>query len=166
MPELERLLQKHRNRGVLIDSNLLLLLFIGNSNPARVGRYKRLQKYSLEDFALLVRLVEFFGRVVTTPNVLTEVSNLSGQLGEPARSEAFAYWKTEVEVLEERYIPSTQATSSLLFEKLGLTDSAIGLVAQAGCLILTEDFPLAQRLSSMGFDVLNFNHVRYYAWNT
>jgi hypothetical protein len=68
------LLQKHYRGGVLIDSNLLLLLMIGAIDRDRITTFKRTQKYSSDDFELLQQLVSKFSKIVTTPQILTEVS--------------------------------------------------------------------------------------------
>jgi uncharacterized protein YacL len=46
------------------------------------------------------------------------------------------------------------------FPKLGLTDTAIFRAATGKFLVLTDDFRLAQYLSSQNVDVVNFNHLR------
>lgn len=47
------LISKHRENGVLIDSNLLLLLLVGMFDRNLIERIKRLNKYSVRDFDLL-----------------------------------------------------------------------------------------------------------------
>ncbi|MBU1753132.1 hypothetical protein KKG56_04655, partial [bacterium] len=74
---LESLLQKHKNRGIVVDANLLLVYFLGSFNPQLILQYKRTKIYTLEDFYVLCQFIKYFDRLITTPNILTEVSNLS-----------------------------------------------------------------------------------------
>ncbi len=50
---LQALVTHYRTKGVLVDSNLLLLLFIGSYDPQRIKKFKRTQEYTFEDFELL-----------------------------------------------------------------------------------------------------------------
>ncbi len=156
----ERLLLKHRGGRVLLDSNLMLLWFIGLFQRALIGNFKRVSMFSLEDFDLLARLLENFRAVVTTPNILTEVSNLSGSLTDQLRSNYFASFANSVELLQEDYVLSNQAVANPLFRRLGLTDAAIAVVALRPILVVTTDFELYYRLQALGADAVNFNHER------
>jgi hypothetical protein len=76
----DAVLARYRTAGVLVDTNLLLVYFVGAFDPALIPKFKRTRMYTLEDHPLLVRVLGFFEKVVTTPHILTEVSNLAGQL--------------------------------------------------------------------------------------
>ena len=76
------LIKKHRTKGVLINANLLVLYLVGSTNKNRIPTFKRTQVYTIEDFELLQGLIAYLGDVITTPHVLTEVSNLAN-LHEP-----------------------------------------------------------------------------------
>ncbi len=79
---LSNTVNKYKTKGLLIDSNLLLLYFIGSYNIDLITSYKRTKKYTREDFYTLKDFTNSFNKLVTTPNILTEVSNLSTQLNE------------------------------------------------------------------------------------
>ena len=53
---------------------------MGNFQPARITTFKRTQQFVEEDFQLLRLLLGYFDKIITTPNILTEVSNLAGHL--------------------------------------------------------------------------------------
>lgn len=79
-------------RGSLfIDTNLLLVLLIGALDLGHVERFKRTKPYTRNDDELLLAFIGEFERLITTPNILTEVSNLAGQLSEPLRERAFVH---------------------------------------------------------------------------
>jgi hypothetical protein len=116
---------------LLIDSNLLLLYILGNTNKQRIPTFKRTQTYTVQDFELLQLLVERFSRVVTTPNVLTEISNLATLYG--AELKQFrSVLRNATEVIDEFYIESRRAVSDRHFERLGITDAAISMLGQQG----------------------------------
>jgi len=79
---LDRLVAKHRRNGVLVDANLLLLYLVGRWDYRLVPKFKRTDRYTVSDFILLTRFLAQFAKILTTPNVLTEVSNLCGNMRE------------------------------------------------------------------------------------
>ncbi|NQU24184.1 MAG: hypothetical protein HQ567_23125 [Candidatus Nealsonbacteria bacterium] len=155
-----RLIQRFRSRGVLVDTNILLLHFVGTLDPELIPRFKRTNQFTVDDYHLLRRILDRFTCIVTTPNVLTEVSNLCGQLGEPRKTECFREFGKGIQTLDEKYVQSTTATQEETFPKLGLTDSGILHLAQGAYLVLTDDFTLYQLLENASIAVLNFNHLR------
>lgn len=77
MLDAQALLEKHRGRGVLVDSNLLVLFITGSVNRRRIQTSKRTSGFTDEDFDLLVRLIDHFGKLIATPHVLSQVSDLT-----------------------------------------------------------------------------------------
>jgi hypothetical protein len=80
MATFDELIAKCRANGLFLDSNLLLLLLIGAVERGLVIRFKRTRVFLQEDYDLLCDVVAQFTRVVTTPHVLAEVSNLATAL--------------------------------------------------------------------------------------
>ena len=74
--ELLLLIEKHRANGLLIDTNILLVLLVGRTNPKRIPEFQRTQSCTADEYELLERLVSQFKTIITTPHLLTEVSNL------------------------------------------------------------------------------------------
>lgn len=162
----DELIHRYRHQGALIDTNLLLVYFVGCYDPSRVPKFKRTDTFTTEDFYILERVFNFFNRVVTTPNVLTEVNSLSNQLPEPFKTEYYAKMSEQISSLEEHYIASSKICSLEHFKKFGLTDSAIIDLVRDKYLVLTDDFKLANYLQSVSIDVINFNHIRPLNWRT
>jgi hypothetical protein len=161
---LNAVLIKYKSKGVLIDSNLLLLYFVGQHDPTQIGGFKRTRAYTVDDYVLLRHLLGLVSPIVTTPNISTEVSNLSGQMPEVLKRGYFDRFRSEVHVLAETYMPSAQASESPYLARLGLTDSVIADISKDKYLVLTDDFPLSNLLQKLRIDVINFNHVR--GWYT
>jgi len=157
---------RYRSRGILVDANLLLLLFIGHFDRRQIAQHKRTRTFTVEDFKILFGFVDQFDRMITTPNILSEVSNLSGQMGEPARSKCFKHFAAHIGLLAgkgfltEQYVVSAEAVKLEQFPKLGLTDSGIFQLVKGKYLVLTADWELHGILEHHGIDSINFNHLR------
>lgn len=85
MSEVSDLLSRYYAKGIIIDTNILLLYLVGRVNRERVPRFKRTAQFIPEDYDILLQLVNNFQKVITTPNILTEVNSLANQLGEPEK---------------------------------------------------------------------------------
>jgi|tagenome__1003787_1003787.scaffolds.fasta_scaffold20988697_6 hypothetical protein len=149
-----------RPRSLLIDTNLLLVLIVGSHDRNQVERFKRTRAYTADDYDLLTRFVAGFGELAVTPNVLTEVSNLVGQLSEPLRGRVLASLAMLAIQVPERYFPSSDMVREPDFLRFGLTDVSVLLTARGQVAVLTDDLPLYLKLSALDLYVVNFNHLR------
>jgi hypothetical protein len=156
---LKRLIQKYCTRGIIIDSNLVLLLVIGIYNPARIATFKRTQKYRPRDFELLVALLQPFPKRITTPNIMTEVDNFCRQLPENEYPLVARKLQELCQNLFEVYHDSSNVMSNINYHRVGLTDTGT-IVSSPQYLVLTDDYALSGRLEALGRDVINLNHLR------
>lgn len=161
----QQLLNKYKNKGILIDTNILLLWVVGTVNKKRITKFKRTQQFVPEDFDLLLRIISNFSKVITIPQILTEVNSLTNQLGEPERSYALMIIKEAINQFIEIYSPSQEIAKHSEFSRFGLTDCGISLTASNQYLVLTDDLKLAYHLNNQQIDTINFNHLRIYNWN-
>lgn len=161
---LSTLLERHSNSGILIDANLLLLLFIGTYRPELVGTYSRLKQYERDDFTVVHNFANSFRQIVTTPHILAEVNSLSGKIDIRFREDYFTTFRSHVDIIQEEHEAAKDLCSEPRLGALGLTDVGIVRLARTGCLVLTDDFALSGYLASIGADVLNYNHIRSYRW--
>ncbi|HXD34292.1 MAG TPA: PIN domain-containing protein [Pyrinomonadaceae bacterium] len=164
MEYISLLISRYRSKGALIDTNLLLLYFVGAGDPNRISRFKRTNAFTIDEFWLLVSFYNKFERIVTTPNILTEVSNLLGQLSEGLRSSFYEGFSRHIPALAEFYTPSSTISAATHFSSFGLTDSGITNLVKDKYLVLTDDLRLAHYLESREIDVINFNHLRQVNW--
>ena len=119
------LIRKHRLKGVLVDTNLFVLFLVGTVNPQRILNFKRTQDFTPDDFHLLTKLIDYFGKLIVTPHVLSQVSDLADLHGRELLM-IRRLFKLVVETLvEESYEPARKLVSDPLFERLGLADAAI-----------------------------------------
>lgn len=165
MQHLENLLARYKNKGVLVDTNLLLVFLVGLYDPQRIPRFKRTMTFTVEDFYTLHGFFNYFEKVITTPNILTEVNSLANQLPEELKSTFYPHFAQQVELLGEHYTESAKLSSTPHFIKLGLTDSGIMDLAKDSYLVLTDDFRLVGNLEKQRIDVINFNHIRTLNWS-
>ncbi len=159
----ETLLEQFSGKGILIDANLLLLYLVGGHDPRLIGdgKYNKLSKYTREDYGILVRLKTCFALAVTTPHVLTEVSNLTGDLPESTRMACFGTFLETFAAIQELAIPSFEAAQQPEFRFLGLTDAVLKMVCDR-YLVVSDDLRMIKKLNEAGFDALNFNHLRQF----
>lgn len=102
----------------------------------------------------MILITAFSGR-------LTVAAECYGQ----TRQDYFKKFKDMVTTLNEEVVMSKIAVGNKYFEKYGLTDAAIIELSQKKYLVITDDFPLSNLLSSISIDVINFNHIRGYRWS-
>ena len=114
------MLSKYKAKGAVIDSTLLLLLILGNYDIRSVGR-DRTQKYSANDHRLMVRITDYLDKIIITPNILTEVDNLSRQhgtdtarLANVVRSMLIRLAPKNTRFSDERWFPGSLAHSMLI----------------------------------------------------
>lgn len=156
-------ISEYRNRGVLVDTNLLMLLIVGAYDRGQVERTGRIRdRFRAEDFDILVNLLDRFETRVTTPHILTEASNLlAQQLKGDLKGQVFLRFSALIqEEWIEQYTPAAALVEAPAFLWLGLTDIVVSKAARDTYLVLTDDALLADHLGRLNVAVLNFNHLR------
>ncbi|USX13824.1 hypothetical protein NHH88_29965 [Oxalobacteraceae bacterium OTU3CAMAD1] len=162
--QLLKLVRKHSARGILIDTNVLLLYLFGKLLPSAIGQ-KRLSKYGIDDADIVSQFVGLFGQILTTQHVLTETSNLARQIvGGGLRHELslrlYPLFCLESPGLLKSCHVDGPAIDANLFARLGLTDAGLTSLVQKNTLLLTDDLDLHISAVSTGGDAINFTHMR------
>ena len=140
----------------LLDTNLLLLLVIGMTDPKYIEKHERVRHiYDVEKFNRLFAFIATGNAIVCTPNILTETSNLLSQIGDPIRSEIMGQLAALIATSDERYVESRTAALAPSFIRLGLTDSAVLSLPKENMTVLTVDFDLYKQCYDAGFKVEN-----------
>jgi rRNA-processing protein FCF1 len=161
---LHSLVQKYRRKGILIDANLLIVLLVGKLGPAHLINCRATKSFTPDDFSLLERFVMQFNTLVTTPHILTEVSNLAERLPEGLLDRFRTMFREVIKSLSEQPRPAMEIAWDAAFLRFGLTDTAIAMVVPRRYLVLTADLPLCGLLQRRKIDVINFNHIRTLGW--
>lgn len=154
--------RRYGKTGLLIDTNLLLLWTIGSFDSHQVGRFKRLAAYSLDDFNLLFNIINQFNRIITTPGILAEVSNLSGQLPKDIKEKFWQNFKRQLFLFQECYKPANIVAEESSISWLGYVDAGVIAAARVGYLVLTDDMQLHYTLLEESLDSVNLNNLWSY----
>lgn len=157
MSYLETLIIKYKNKGLIIDTNIFLLLLVGSYDKTKISEFKKTQKYTSQDYEYLIKFLKHF-TLLTTPNILSEVTNHSETFNKKTKGKLFEILKTITYASIENYVSSYEVMNNVYF-KFGLTDSTIESLSDE-YLVLTDDFPLYGYLASKSKYVINFNHLR------
>lgn len=161
---LSNLTKLHKENGILLDTNVLLLYIFALFQPSKIGS-KRLSKYVKADGEMIIKFVNRFNRVLTTPHILAETSNLARQISKDNHGDELAqklyplFCNSQQDKFLHLNINVTSIESNL-FGKLGLTDSCIVKITQDNKLLLTDDLDLYVAAISNSRDVINFTHMR------
>lgn len=160
---LRQVLQKHQGRGALLDTNLLLLVFVGVTDRKLIASFKRTSSlgFSMGDFELLQRVIGFLGnKVTTTPHILAETSNYIFQLGKPSQLYVLKKAAMMIEGFSELYADACELTKRGEFMTHGLTDTGILEAGKNGSLIISVDYDLVAYAAKSKLGAVNFNHIR------
>ncbi len=160
----EALVQKYRQKGILVDTSLLVAYVIGTLGVRHLVNCRATKHFTQDDFGLLVGILGRFTNVVTTTHVLTEVSNLAGKLPKSLHDNFRLVFLKAINQLSEQSLPAKKIASDNDFINFGITDTAIRLISPGSYLVLTDDLPLFGLLGKRGVDVVNFNHLRPLVW--
>jgi hypothetical protein len=152
-------ISRFRRKGVLLDTNLLLVYLVGLIDRNLVPSFKRTEGYRTEDFDLLVTLISPVEKLITTPHVATEVHSLAGHLDGNAKYRFRDLFESIIPNVKESHRPAKQLCTGSAYKTFGLTDAAIHKIGQRR-LVLTDDFPLSAYIQNTGGNVLNFTNLR------
>lgn len=157
-------LQRHRDEGILLDTNVLLLLWLAAFDPRLIGG-KRLEKYTPDDVELLDGYVGQFKRILTTPTILTETSNLaalvlSGHSKLELFRRLFPLFGASPPDGFHRCSVDGLALDESIFVRLGFTDASIAATVGQQHLLLTDDLDLYLAAQAQGAPAINFTHMR------
>ena len=162
---------KYSGTALLPDANLLVFYFVGCVAPNTIGNHPRTSGFTERDFLLLAQVIHEFqkrGRVLTTPHILTEVSNLLRQ-GKLPGDFYGAHLESFVELFRshimearwtEEHIPARDLVQSHTFRRHGLTDAAIAHLSPKKTLVLSTDGGLVRDLTAKNLDAIWFDDMR------
>ena len=151
--------------AVVINANLLLLLIVGSTDITYIETHKNLSQFNEHDFILLGQAISLYSDIVLLPHVMAEVLSLARQIRNPARARIQAKLAELVESTGELPVPSLAGIHRAEFDTLGVTDGVMLHVCTLeqngiGFALLTADNGLAVQAEILGYEVLNFTHLR------
>lgn len=155
-------LKQYRRKGIIVDTNLLLLALIGGT-PS-IFEFKRTSGYTEKDYQLLLNVIDQFEKLITTPHILAEVSNLTNGLYGRKLQDFYSTLKESLSTIIELHSPALDISRDYELSPYGLTDVGIIALAKDNYLVLTDDLRVAGFAHQHCVDVVNFNHIREASW--
>ena len=151
-------------KGIVLDTNVFLLLLVGTWDRNKIERFKRTDRFTKDDFDSLLALCACAKKLVVTPHVITEACNLCDNLNTKFGYEIFS---TIVKMSEE--IKERRKESSLLFQyseflRFGLADISILDASVSSHIAVTDEVQLYAAITEIGGSVINLNHIRSNDW--
>ncbi len=150
-----RLIQKYRQKGLLVDTNILLLYIVGIVNVELIRNFRRTANFTENDFYIILKFIDYFDIKITTPHILTEVSDLPGN-----RIDLQIALGKYTQLTEERFLESKQIVETETFLRFRLADAAITETAKDSCLVITDDNPLFGYLINKKIDTISLDQIR------
>ncbi len=145
---------------LLLDTNVLVLWIAGNLQPSLIGQHRRLREYDDDDFTIVDELARQYDNHISTPHILTEVSNLLGAGPQQMVAGGTDILNTYIARLDEIYTPAKTLAVMPEMVALGLADTAVFHLGAAGIQIISMDFHLCNRLQQKGVSAVNPRHFR------
>jgi hypothetical protein len=146
-------------RLLLLDTNLLLFFLVAQVDLAILRSFKRVSLFRTSDLVPLRDLVEAFSALITTPHVLTEVSNFVDQAPPQWRPQLIDALRGFAEHQEERYEQASGLAMRNEFQHLALTDTGL-LSLSKDAVVATLDYELYHRILAAGGRAVHFDEVR------
>lgn len=150
--EIEKYITQFQPEGVIIDTQVLLLLLIGDFDQSLIDKCKVLSNFDLADYLRLKKILEYFKgkKIIITPHILAEMSNLSKKTFTDRSEKLYVYFHSVIEFLKSAQ-ENTQPMKSFMdmdikvISDYGFTDLGILEIAKSKnnkLAILTDDTEL------------------------
>ena len=140
---------------IVIDTNALVLFVLGTVNEGYIGKHKCLSIYSLEDYSYLINLISRSCRIITSPNVLTEVDNLCNRLKGDDKYRYIKIFREISNSYQEKYRETKKIVKDELMWDIGLTDVVLIDIAKKSDLLITADSSLSDKARAEGIKVID-----------
>lgn len=150
---------EHYGNGLLVDTSIFLLTLIGATDIALIARHRATRKYDKAGFETAAKVISRLSRILVTPNIVTEVDNLSRQTGSRDLSLLVQNLSRIMPQAAEVYLESARLAAAETYDPLGLTDTGIIEMAERNVVVFTDDLPLTVALERRRLKVINLNRL-------
>jgi hypothetical protein len=157
-------------QGIIVDTNILILFLIGSYDPSFIESCDVLNNnnktYTIKDFELLKKIFKYFKKVVITPQIIAELSNLSITKGVHG-DKLLPYLKTVIKFLQDaeehhQKLDCLFGMELSVISRYGFTDMTIfELSKQTKMPILTDELPF-YTYSYGKVPIIKFEHIKNY----
>lgn len=164
--EAERI--RAENDGLIIDTNLLIVYFIGRFDQNQLEHCNSTKGYNLEDVAIIAEVLKSFTYRLVFPNQLTETSNQVFRDLKRGQKRDFVKWlRNYFEELTEKYIPTEAAIERYYALDHDLADCVVLHHLEntdKNFFVFSEDGPLANQAHSFGHDSKSMAEIQSKRW--
>lgn len=164
----EEIIRSYLNKDIIVDTGPLILLLAGNYNLDLIGKSQLTREFNKYDFELLQYFISKFRKVIVTPQILAEVSNIINTKRINGKFSDFI--EKTINILlqsKEIYINKNEILAREEIKKVGVTDTGIILCCEKNDqMILTKDFEFVGICRSKGLPVIHFDELREMAWSS
>jgi predicted nucleic acid-binding protein len=143
-------------RDVIIDTNIFILFLAGQINENKIKNYTRNSLYTKEDYYFLLNVLSNYDRIITSPNILTEVDNILNRITGEDKYKYLLLVKAIYKQTMEKYIKTEEVSQNWFFDTLGITDSAILMMAKESELLISGDSSLCDYAKSLNIKTFDF----------
>jgi len=148
---------------ILIDTNALVILIIGQIDSKLINSHRRTSIYEEQDYYDLITVIKDYKKLVVLPNVWTEVDNLLNNFGGEQKYKYIVAIKETIKSSSEKYINSLIGIDSDSFFDLGLTDSLLLNFAKECEFLITSDSSLSDYALASNikvYDIVKNRNIR------
>lgn len=157
-------------KGIIVDSNIMLLFLVGNYDINYINMFKRTIKYTKEEYYFIRDLLTTYyykDKIYTSPHILTEISNLSKNIKGDRRTKYFNFFIKILNNVYEVYIEKNKILEFTELSRFGITDIGIYKIAKKNnLLVLTDDSSLSSYLSENCISALNLRNISPHLWKS
>jgi predicted nucleic acid-binding protein len=143
-------------RDVIIDTNIFILFLAGQINENKIQNYTRNSLYTKEDYYFLLNIVVNYDRIITSPNILTEVDNILNRITGEDKYKYLIIVKNIYKQTIEKYIETEAVSKNWFFDTLGITDASILMMAKECELLISGDSSLCDYAKSLNIKTFDF----------
>jgi rRNA-processing protein FCF1 len=157
-----------KSKGIIIDTNLLVLFIAGGYDIAYIEKCSRTKNkgYTRDDYIFINNFLGIFDKIYVTPHILAEFSNIS--FNNINNKEFLKYFEIVVKIIKgmsEEYISKDVVLKIPMFKKFGFADTSIYELAKKNNLpVITDEFDLHHYLITKGMTSINMDHIRVTKW--
>lgn len=162
----ELYIYKYRPDGLIIDTNLLILFLVGKFDESFIEKCELLKGYyCIKDYNLLCQIIKRFKKIVITPHIITELSNLSKK--EFRDQSLLSYFSVFINLCKESFLEENNVNLKDILEvdlvivaDFGFTDVAIYQLSKNGNFaVITSDGRFSARFNKE-IPIIEFNIIK------
>lgn len=150
-----------RFREIVIDTGPLLLYLVGSYDKRYLSRFS----YDEHEFLLLIRFLSRFKKVIVTPQVLAEASNLAKRRLKEEHYPIFICRSIILLVgIWEEYVAKDEILKRSELARFGITDASLLSTVDRDKLLLTDDAPLFWYCAGKDLPAMHLDGIKSLIW--